>query len=103
MHQVNTTTDFEWNLLFVTKPKKYIKETTQQFHVEASLLAQKWQDKVERFQGVKHRALGMVPKLGPSFEEINEERAQTEEPKEEEKMDNGKQQMLLEDVKEPRV
>jgi hypothetical protein len=69
----------------------------------STLLAQKWQDKVEIFQGVKHRALEMVPELGPSFEEIKEERAQTEEPKEEEKMDKGKQQMLLEDVKEPRA
>jgi hypothetical protein len=103
MHQVDATTDSEWNSLVAAKPKEYNKETTQQFLAEASLLARKWQDKVESFQGVKHRALELVPELGPSFEEVKEEKAQTEEPKEEEKMDKGKQQMLLEDVKEPRA
>jgi hypothetical protein len=39
--------------------------------------------------------------LGPSFEEVKEEKEQTEEPKEEENMNKGKQQMLLGDVKEP--
>ena len=42
----------------------------------------------------------MVPELGPSFEEAKEEKAQAEEKKEEEKEDKGKQQLLLEDVKE---
>jgi hypothetical protein len=41
--------------------------------------------------------------LGPSIEELKEEKAQTKEPKEEEKIDTGKQHMLLEDVKEPRA
>jgi hypothetical protein len=61
----------------------------------------KWQDKVESFQGVKHQALELVPELGPSFEEVKEEKAQTKELKEEENPDKGKQQMLLGDVKEP--
>jgi hypothetical protein len=89
--------------LVAAKPKEYNKEMTQQFLAEASLLTQKWQDKVGSFQGVKHRALELVPELGPSFEEVKEEKEQTEEPKEEENMDKGKQQMLLEDVKEPRA
>ena len=101
MHQVDTTTDFEWNSLFAAKPKEYIKETTQQFLAEASFLAQKWQDKVESFQGVKHRELELVPELGPSFKDLKEEKAQTEYPKEEEKEDKGKQQTLLEYVKDP--
>jgi len=37
--------------------------------------------------------------LGPSFEEVKEEKAQTKYPKEEENLDKGKQQSLLEDVK----
>jgi hypothetical protein len=43
----------------------------------------------------------LVPELGPSFEEVKEEKSQTEESKEEEKTNKGKQQMLLEDVKKP--
>jgi len=39
--------------------------------------------------------------LGPSFEEVKEEKAQTEELKEEEKPDKGKKYLLLENVKEP--
>jgi hypothetical protein len=101
MHQVDATTDSEWNSLVAAKPKEYNKEMTQQFLAEASLLARKWQDKVEIFHGVKHRALELVPELGPSFEEVKEEKAQTEELKEEEKSDKGKQQLLLENVKEP--
>jgi hypothetical protein len=101
MHQVDATTDSEWNSLVAAKPKEYNKETTQQFLAEASLLTQKWQDKVESFHGVKHRALELVPELGPSFEEVKEEKAQTEELKEEENPDKGKQQLLLENVKEP--
>jgi hypothetical protein len=101
MHQFDATTDSEWNFLVASKTKADSKETTQQFVAEASLLARKWKDKVGNFQGVKQRALELVPKLGPSFEEVKEEKAQTEEPKEEEKEDKGKQQTLLGDVKEP--
>jgi hypothetical protein len=43
----------------------------------------------------------LVLELGPSFEEVTEEKSQTEYPKEEEKTEKGKQQMLLENVKEP--
>jgi hypothetical protein len=32
----------------------------------------------------------LVPELGPSFEEVKEEKAQIEEIKEEEKLDKGK-------------
>jgi len=47
--------------LVAAKPKEYNKDTTQQFLPEASLLTQKWQDKVESFHGVNHRALQLVP------------------------------------------
>jgi hypothetical protein len=63
--------------LVAAKPKQYRKETTQQFLEEASLLTQKWQDKVEIFQGVKHQALDLVPELGPLFEEEKEEKEKT--------------------------
>jgi len=53
------------------------KETTQQFFVEASLITKKWKDKVGNFQGVKQQALELVLELGPSFEEVKEEKAQT--------------------------
>jgi hypothetical protein len=39
--------------------------------------------------------------LGPSFEEVKEEKAQTKELKEEENLDKGKQQFLLENMKDP--
>jgi hypothetical protein len=39
--------------------------------------------------------------LGPLFEEVKEESTQIEEIKEEEKLDKGKQQLLLENMKEP--
>jgi hypothetical protein len=53
MHQVDATTDSQWKLLVEGKPKEYKKEITQQFLAEASLLAQKWHDKIGSFQGVK--------------------------------------------------
>jgi hypothetical protein len=69
MHQVDSIADSEWNSLVVSKPKECITDATQQFVVEASLLSRKWQDKVDNFQDVRKRALELVPKLGPSFEE----------------------------------
>jgi hypothetical protein len=39
--------------------------------------------------------------LGPSFKETKEEKAKVEEKKKQEKDDKGKQQFLLEAVKEP--
>jgi len=39
MHQVNSTTNSEWNLLVADNPREYNKEMTQQFLAEASLLA----------------------------------------------------------------
>jgi hypothetical protein len=101
MHQVDATTDSEWNSLAASKPKECITDATQQFVVEASLLARKWQDKVGSFQAVKKRALELVTELGPSFEEAKEEKVQAEEKKKEEKEDKGKQQLLLEAEKEP--
>jgi hypothetical protein len=100
MHQVDATTDSEWNSLVASKPKECITDATQQFIVEASLLARKWQDKVGSFQEVKKQALELVPELGPSFEEAEEEKVQAEEKKKEEKEDKGKQQFLLEAAKE---
>jgi hypothetical protein len=76
MHQVDATTDFEWNSLVAFKPKECITDVTQYFIVEASLLARKWQNKVGSFQEVNKRALDLIPKLGPSFEEVKEEKAQ---------------------------
>jgi hypothetical protein len=63
--------------LVASNTKADKKETTQQFVAEASLLTRKWQDKVGNFQGVKQKALELVPELGPSFEEVKEEKAQT--------------------------
>jgi hypothetical protein len=101
MHQVDATTDSEWNSLVASKPKECITDVTQQFIVEASLLARKWQDKVGSFQEVKKWALELVPELGPSFEEAEKEKVQSEEDSKEEKEDKGKQQFLLEAAKEP--
>jgi hypothetical protein len=81
MNQVDATIYSEWNSLVVAKPKEYNKDTTQQFLAEATLLARKCQDKVGIFQ-VKNKALELVPELGPSFEEVKEEKAQTKDPKE---------------------
>jgi hypothetical protein len=69
MHQVDATPYSEWNSLVTSKPKEHIKQATQQFIAEASLLAMKWQDKVGSFQEVNKRALELAPELGPSFEE----------------------------------
>jgi hypothetical protein len=101
MHQVDATIDSKWNSLVTSKPKGCITDETQQFIVEASLLARKWQDKVGSFQEVKKRALELVPELGPSFEEVEKEKVQSEEESKEEKEDKGKQQLLLEVMKEP--
>jgi hypothetical protein len=76
MHQVDAIADSEWNSLVASKPKECITDATQQFVVEASLLARKWQDKVDNFQEVRKRALELVPELGPSFEEDKEETVQ---------------------------
>jgi hypothetical protein len=97
----DATADSEWNSLVTSKPKGCSTEATQQFVVEASLLARKWQDKVGNLQGVREWALELVPELGPSFEEAKEEKTQTEEKKKEKKEDKGKQQLLLEAAKEP--
>jgi hypothetical protein len=91
MHQVDAIADFEWNSLVASKPKGCSTEATQQFIATASLLVRKWQDKVGIFQGVRKRALELVPELGPSFEEAKEEKSQAEEQKKEKKEDNGKQ------------
>jgi hypothetical protein len=40
---------------------------------EDSLLTRKWQEKAVNFQGVKKRALKLVPELGPSFEQVERE------------------------------
>jgi hypothetical protein len=53
IHQVDATTDSEWNSLVTSKPKGCITDATQQFIAEASLLARKWQDKVGSFQEVR--------------------------------------------------
>jgi hypothetical protein len=86
--------------LVTSKPKECITYATQQFVAEASLLSRKWQDKFGIFQEVKKWALELVPELGPSFEEVEEEKVQAEEKKKEEKEDKGKQQFLLEATKE---
>jgi hypothetical protein len=67
MHKFDATTYSKWNSLVTSKPKGCSTEATQQFVAEASLLARKWQDKVGNFQGVRERALELVPELGPYF------------------------------------
>jgi hypothetical protein len=103
MHQVDATTDSEWNSLVTSKPKGCITDVTQQFVVEASLLSRKWQDKVVNFQGVRKRALELVPELGPSFEEVEKERTQEETGSKAETKDKGKQQASPETMEEPRT
>jgi hypothetical protein len=49
MHQVETLLDVEWNSLIASKLKEFNLNATQQFIAEASLLARKWQDKLEQF------------------------------------------------------
>jgi hypothetical protein len=83
MNQVDATSDSEWNFLVVSNTKVDSEETTQEFVAEASLLTRKWQDKVGKFQVVKQKALELVLELGPSFEEVKEEKSQTKDPKEE--------------------
>jgi hypothetical protein len=101
MHQVDSITDSKWKSLVASKLKGCIKYPTQQFVAEASLLSRKWQDKIGSFQEFKKRALELYPKLGPSFEEAEKEKAQAEDETKEEKEEKGKQQLLLEAAKEP--
>jgi hypothetical protein len=61
IHQVDATTDFEWKLLVTPKTKVDSKEATQHSIAEASLLTRKWQEKVGNFQGLKEKALDLVP------------------------------------------
>jgi peptidoglycan hydrolase CwlO-like protein len=65
MHQVDATIDSEWNSLVASKPKGCITDATQQFVVEASLLARKWQDKVGSFPGSQEVGLRVGPRVGP--------------------------------------
>jgi hypothetical protein len=65
MHQVDTIADSKWNSLVTSKTKGCITDTTQQFVIEASLLARKWHEKLDNFQDVRKRALELVPELGP--------------------------------------
>jgi len=76
MHQVDSIADLEWNSLIASKTKEFIIDATQQFVFEASLLARKWQDKVDNYQDVRKRALELVPELWPLFEEDKEESVQ---------------------------
>jgi hypothetical protein len=102
MHQVDAIADSEWNSLVASKPKECITDATQQFVVEASLLARKWQDKVENFQEVRKRSLELVPELGPSFEEAKEEITQVGSGSNLETKDKGKQQANPETTKSRR-
>jgi hypothetical protein len=49
MHQVDATTDSEWDSLVISKPKGFIIDVTQRFVVEASLLSRKWKDTIVGF------------------------------------------------------
>jgi hypothetical protein len=42
MHQVDATSNWEWNSLVASKPKGCITDVNQKFMVEASLLSRKW-------------------------------------------------------------
>jgi hypothetical protein len=79
MHQVETLADAKWNSLMASKPKEFNLNTTQQFVAKASLLARKWQDKLEHFQEVKEKVLKLVTDLGPSFEGAKVEERKTVE------------------------
>jgi hypothetical protein len=57
----------------MSKTKECITFATQQFFFEASLLARKWQDKVENFQDLRKRSIEIIPELGSSFEEYKVE------------------------------
>jgi hypothetical protein len=76
MHQVDSIANFEWNSLVASKPKGCITDVTRQFVAKTSLLARKWQDKIVGFQEIRKQALELVPKLGPSFEEVEKEKMQ---------------------------
>jgi hypothetical protein len=67
MHKFDATMYSKWNPLVISNPKGCSTEATQQFFAEASILAKNWQDKVGNFEGVRERALDLVPELGPSF------------------------------------
>jgi hypothetical protein len=73
--------------------KEFNLSTTQQFIAEASLLARKWQDKLEHFQEIREKYLELVPELGPSFEGAKEEERKTLEG----------QQVESENMKEPKT
>jgi hypothetical protein len=79
MHQVETLADAEWNSLIASKLKEFNLNATQQFIAEASLLARKWQDKLEQFQEIREKSLELVLELGPSFEGSKEEERKTPE------------------------
>jgi hypothetical protein len=91
MHHMDTIADSEWNSLVVSKPKECIIDANQQFVVEASLLARKWQDKVEKFQEVRKRSLELVSELGPLFEEAKNEIMQAESGRNLQAEEKGKQ------------
>jgi hypothetical protein len=76
MHQVDAKADSEWNYLVASNPKGCIIDVNQQFVVEASRIARKWQGKIGAFQEVRKRALELILDLGPSFEEEEKEKAQ---------------------------
>jgi hypothetical protein len=103
MHRVDATTDSEWNSLVTSKPKGCITDMTQQFMVEASLLSINWQEKVIDFQGVRKRALELVPEFFPSFEEVKKERTQEKIGSKAETKDKGKKQANLETTEEPMI
>jgi hypothetical protein len=69
MHQVETLVDEEWNSLITSNPKEFNTSATQQFVAEASLLARKWQDKIEHFQEIRKKSLELVPELGPCLKD----------------------------------
>jgi len=70
---------------------------------EASLLARKWQDKDENFQGIRKRALELVPELGRSFEEVEEKSSPKKFKSRIETEDKGNKQAFPETTEEPRT
>jgi hypothetical protein len=69
MHQVDAISGSKWDSLVASNPKECITDTTHQFVAKTSLLAKKWQDKVDNLQEVRKRSLKLVLDMGPSFEE----------------------------------
>jgi hypothetical protein len=69
MCQLNSLADTEWKTFHAAKPKTLDVTTIQEFIFCASILVQKWQDRLDNYANFRQQSLYIVLKLGPSFEE----------------------------------